>query len=94
MQQPAEKKPQSVATAEQMSDAVLKRYVRDYIGSQDTDEIDFAWQGGEPTLAGLDFYRNVVKYQQQYADGKTITNSFQTNAVAINRQWAQFFCRQ
>ncbi len=91
MQQPAEKKPQSVATAEQMSDAVLKRYVRDYIGSQDTDEIDFAWQGGEPTLAGLDFYRNVVKYQQQYADGKTITNSFQTNAVAINRQWAQFF---
>ncbi|MGF1715502.1 anaerobic sulfatase maturase [Photobacterium chitinilyticum] len=91
MQQPAEKKPQPVATAEQMSDAVLKRYVRDYIGSQDTDEIDFAWQGGEPTLAGLDFYRNVVKYQQQYADGKTITNSFQTNAVAINRQWAQFF---
>ncbi len=77
--------------SENMSDVMLKRYVRDYIRSQTSDEIDFAWQGGEPTLAGLDFYRKAVKYQQQYADGKTITNSFQTNAVAINRQWAQFF---
>ncbi|WP_340641759.1 anaerobic sulfatase maturase [Photobacterium damselae] len=74
-----------------MPDPVLKRYVRDYIASQDADQIDFSWQGGEPTLAGLDFYRQVVKYQRQYANGKIITNSFQTNAVAINKQWAQFF---
>lgn len=73
--------------------AVLKRYVRDYIASQDSDFIDFSWQGGEPTLAGLDFYRQAVKFQQQYAKGKTITNSFQTNGVAINRQWAQFFAQ-
>lgn len=78
-------------SSEQMSDAMLKRYIRDYIRSQESDEIDFAWQGGEPTLAGLDFYRNAVKYQKQYAEGKKITNSFQTNAVAINRQWAKFF---
>ncbi|PSW22150.1 anaerobic sulfatase maturase [Photobacterium sanctipauli] len=74
-----------------MGDGTLKRYVRDYIRSQDSDEIDFAWQGGEPTLAGLDFYKQVVKYQQQYAEGKRITNSFQTNAIAINKQWAEFF---
>ncbi|WP_044362777.1 anaerobic sulfatase maturase [Vibrio fluvialis] len=78
-------------SSDTMPDNVLKRYVRDYIASQESDQIDFAWQGGEPTLAGLDFYRRVVKYQQQYANGKTVTNSFQTNAVAINRQWAQFF---
>ncbi|AJR08456.1 anaerobic sulfatase maturase [Photobacterium gaetbulicola] len=89
MMQPGETAKQ--AAADQMSDAMLKRYVRDYIRSQDSDMVDFAWQGGEPTLAGLDFYRNAVKYQKQYAEGKTITNSFQTNAVAINRQWAQFF---
>lgn len=77
--------------SDKMSESMLKRYVRDYIRSNASDEIDFAWQGGEPTLAGLDFYKNVVKYQKQYADGKVITNSFQTNAVAINRQWAQFF---
>ncbi|KLU99588.1 sulfatase [Photobacterium aphoticum] len=85
--QPTTVKPQQ----DVMSDSVLKRYVRDYIASQPSDSIDFSWQGGEPTLAGLDFYRRVVKYQRQYAAGKAITNSFQTNAVAINRQWAQFF---
>ncbi|MCD1125337.1 anaerobic sulfatase maturase [Jinshanibacter sp. LJY008] len=78
-------------SSERMSDSMLKRYVRDYISSQDTKEIDFAWQGGEPTLAGLDFYRQVVKYQKMFAEGKNISNSFQTNAVAINRQWAEFF---
>ncbi|MGF1680347.1 anaerobic sulfatase maturase [Photobacterium minamisatsumaniensis] len=74
-----------------MTDGMLKRHIRDYIRSQDSNDIDFAWQGGEPTLAGIDFYKQAVKYQQQYADGKNITNSFQTNAVAINKQWAQFF---
>ncbi|WP_063669312.1 anaerobic sulfatase maturase [Aliivibrio fischeri] len=77
--------------SENMSNGMLKRYVRDYIRSHQGQEVDFSWQGGEPTLAGLDFYRNAVKYQQQYAQGKIITNSFQTNAVAINRQWAEFF---
>lgn len=77
--------------SENMSNGMLKRYVRDYIRSHQGQEVDFSWQGGEPTLAGLDFYRNAVIYQQQYAEGKTITNSFQTNAVAINRQWAEFF---
>ncbi len=76
-----------------MPDSILKRYIRDYIESQDVDTIDFSWQGGEPTLAGLDFYKKVVEYQRQYANGKTITNSFQTNAVAINRQWAKFFAK-
>lgn len=77
--------------SDKMTDSMLKRFVRDYIRSQPGDVVDFAWQGGEPTLAGLDFYKSVVKYQKQFANGKTITNGFQTNAVAINRQWAQFF---
>ncbi|HEH9399436.1 TPA: anaerobic sulfatase maturase [Aeromonas sobria] len=85
---------QDSSTASQvMSDATLKRYIREYIRSQHSQQIDFSWQGGEPTLAGLDFYRNVVAYQQQYADGKHITNSFQTNAIGINRQWAEFFAK-
>lgn len=75
---------------DQMQESTLRRYVRDYIESHGGDQIDFAWQGGEPTLAGLDFFRSVVKYQKQYANGKRITNSLQTNAIAINRQWAQF----
>lgn len=74
-----------------MSDAALKRFTKSYIESQPTDLIEFVWQGGEPTLAGLDFYKKAVKYQNQYGVGKIITNSFQTNAIAINKQWAEFF---
>ncbi|KAB7668320.1 anaerobic sulfatase maturase [Plesiomonas shigelloides] len=74
-----------------MSDNMLKQYIRDYIHSQPGEQIDFSWQGGEPTLAGIEFYKKAVQYQKQYGQGKTITNSFQTNAVAINKQWAEFF---
>ncbi|SEG57153.1 anaerobic sulfatase maturase [Vibrio hangzhouensis] len=74
-----------------MSDRLLRKYVRDYIASQDSEDIDFAWQGGEPTLAGIEFYKKVVEYQKLYGKGKRITNSFQTNAIAINKQWAEFF---
>ncbi|MEQ5113728.1 anaerobic sulfatase maturase [Providencia vermicola] len=74
-----------------MPDNVLRRYIKDYIQSHAGEQVDFSWQGGEPTLAGLEFFERVVKYQKQYAQGKTITNSVQTNAIAINRQWAQFF---
>jgi uncharacterized protein len=74
-----------------MPDNVLRRYIKDYIQSHNGKQVDFSWQGGEPTLAGLEFFGRVVKYQKQYAQGKTITNSVQTNAITINRQWAQFF---
>jgi len=74
-----------------MSDSMLKRYTKEYIHSQPSDEVDFVWQGGEPTLAGLDFFKNAVKYQKQFSNGKTINNSFQTNGIALNRQWAAFF---
>lgn len=84
--------PQDKAT-QSMSDGTLRRYIRDYLRSSAGDTVDFAWQGGEPTLAGLDFYRQAVVYQRQYAEGKTVTNSFQTNAIAINRQWAEFFAQ-
>ncbi|QLB12460.1 uncharacterized protein EV697_101118 [Bisgaardia hudsonensis] len=74
-----------------MSDDVLKHYIQNYIDSHAGEQIDFAWQGGEPTLLGIDFFKQAVKYQKQFSKGKKITNSFQTNGIAINRQWAEFF---
>lgn len=74
-----------------MSDDTLKEYIRNYIESNSSENIDFAWQGGEPTLLGLDFYKKVIFYQQEFSNGKKITNSFQTNGIAINHQWAEFF---
>ena len=47
-----------------MSGEVLERYVREYIAAQPRDEVHFAWQGGEPTLLGVDFFRTVVELQQ------------------------------
>ncbi|MFZ7155448.1 anaerobic sulfatase maturase [Avibacterium avium] len=74
-----------------MSDDTLRQYTKNYIESHAGDHVDFAWQGGEPTLLGLDFFKRAVQFQQEFASGKTITNGFQTNGIAINRQWAEFF---
>jgi uncharacterized protein len=73
-----------------MSDAVLTEYIRQYIHSQPTAEINFAWQGGEPTLLGVDFFRKVVALQKQFADGKTIFNAIQTNGTLLDDEWCAF----
>ncbi|MCC7174603.1 MAG: anaerobic sulfatase-maturation protein [Bryobacterales bacterium] len=73
-----------------MSDAVLESYVRQYIEAQSVPVVSFAWQGGEPTLLGVDFFRRVLKFQQQYAHGKRIENSLQTNGVLLDDQWGEF----
>ncbi len=73
-----------------MSGEVLERYVREYIAAQPGDEVHFAWQGGEPTLLGVNFFRTVVDLQQRYAEGKTIHNALQTNGVLIDDEWGAF----
>ncbi len=74
-----------------MQDGVLETYVRNYIAAQQAPEVTFAWQGGEPTLLGLDFFRRAVELQREHAHGKTIHNTFQTNGVLLNESWAAFF---
>ncbi len=77
-----------------MSDAVLEAYVRGYIESiREEDEVAFTWQGGEPTLLGLDFYRRAVDLQRQYGGGRRISNSFQTNGVLLDKEWCGFFAQ-
>ncbi len=74
-----------------MSDEVLENYVRQYIESQPGDYAVFAWQGGEPTLLGVDFFEKVVNLQQKYGNGKIIENSLQTNGVLLDDAWCRFF---
>ena len=74
-----------------MSDEVLESYIRQYIQVQDAPAITFAWQGGEPTLLGVEFFRKVVELERKYAGGKHIANAFQTNGVLLNDSWAEFF---
>ena len=73
-----------------MADDVLESYVREYIGAQDSPVVSFAWQGGEPTLLGVDFFRKVVELQTRYSNGKHIDNGFQTNGVLLDDHWGEF----
>ena len=73
-----------------MSPEVLESYIQQYIESQQVSEVGFTWQGGEPTLLGVDFFRRVVELQRRFANGKTITNAFQTNGVLLNDEWGEF----
>jgi uncharacterized protein len=73
-----------------MSDDVLETYIKEYIMSQDTGEVFFAWQGGEPTLIGIDFFKKAISLQKKYADGKQIKNTIQTNGTLLNETWCEF----
>jgi uncharacterized protein len=73
-----------------MSSAVLERYIKQYIAAQPADEVHFAWQGGEPTLLGVDFFRSVIALEEKYADGKRIHNALQTNGTLIDDEWGEF----
>ena len=73
-----------------MSLEILEETIRQAM-SQGSPEIYFGWQGGEPTLMGLDFFRQAVFFQLKYGRNQVVTNGFQTNGLLINRDWAKFF---
>ncbi len=75
-----------------MPRAVLEAYVREYLAClAHAPEVSFAWQGGEPTLMGLDFYKRAVALQRAHArPGQRVTNSFQTNGILLDDAWCRF----
>ncbi len=81
------------STPGKMSVDLLETFTRQYIETQRVPEITFAWQGGEPTLLGLDFFKKAIEFQQQYAQGKHIQNAFQTNGVLLDDAWGEFLAR-
>ncbi len=76
-----------------MSDDVLESYIRQYIQSQSSPTVSFAWQGGEPTLLGVAFFERVIALQAKYCGGKRIENAFQTNGTLLDDQWGEFLHR-
>jgi uncharacterized protein len=58
---------------------VLESFIAQYIEQQSTEEIFFAWQGDEPTLQGIDFFREIVVLQSKHANGKRVHNTFQNS---------------
>jgi len=73
-----------------MSDKVQSAFITNYITSQPTLIVEFVWQGGEPTLLGIDFFKRVVDLQKPFVKTKTITNSLQTNGTLLTVEWCQF----
>lgn len=77
--------------AGRMSDETLERFIQQYIAGVTGDEVVFSWQGGEPTLLGLDFFRKVVALEKKHAQpGQRIQNDLQTNGTLLNEEWCEF----
>ncbi len=74
-----------------MSDKVLERIISQFLKFR-LDESIFGWQGGEPTLVGLNFFKKAILFQQKYGNpGQVIGNALQTNGILINDEWCKFF---
>jgi uncharacterized protein len=75
-----------------MTDEILEAYIRQLIETHRSNQVTVAWQGGEPTLMGVDFYRKAIQLQERYRrPGMTFENTMQTNGTLLNDEWCQFF---
>ena len=74
-----------------MSDEILETYIRSYMNAVSGKVISFTWHGGEPTLAGLEFFRKAVALQKKYLpSGKECWNNLQTNGLYLDDTWCRF----
>lgn len=76
-----------------MNEVVLENYIKQFISTQKVNEITFSWQGGEPTILGVDYFMKVVELQNKYSNEKKILNSFQTNGVLLDDKWGEFLSK-
>ena len=71
-----------------MADDALEAYIRQLLEAHRTPEVTVNWQGGEPTLTGVDFFRRSVELARKHADGRRIVFTIQTNATLLDDEWA------
>jgi uncharacterized protein len=75
-----------------MSEESLETYIRQLISMHRTPEVTVAWQGGEPTIMGLDFYRKAIELEERYREpGMSFLNTMQTNGTLLDDEWCAFF---
>jgi uncharacterized protein len=75
-----------------MTDEVLEKYMRQLIEAHRIDNVAVSWQGGEPTLMGLEFYQKVMALEAKYGrPGMTFMNTLQTNGTLLDDTWCEFF---
>ena len=77
-----------------MKDDVLESYIKQVLESQIGPQVTIAWQGGEPTLMGLDFFDRTIELTRKYTKpGMQVEHTIQTNGTKLNDKWCQFFKR-
>jgi uncharacterized protein len=78
-----------------MNDEILERYIVQHIEASTEETVSFSWHGGEPLMAGLDFFRKAVALQKKHKPyGRKIINGIQTNGTLIDKKWAWFFTEE
>jgi len=83
---------QTKAETSLMPDNILEKYITDHFAAATGPDYFFSWHGGEPTLAGIDFYRRAVSFQKKNKPpGGNILNGIQSNGTLINDDWCRFF---
>lgn len=73
-----------------MDDATLEAFVRQNIQADSSGVAEFIWQGGEPTLMGIDYFEKALALQQRYRGNRQINNYLQTNGMLLDDSWARF----
>jgi uncharacterized protein len=75
-----------------MGDSLLEQYIRQTIEAHQAEVVNIAWQGGEPTLMGVDFFRRALALAEKYRrPGMTFLHTLQTNGTLLDDEWAAFF---
>ncbi|HET6559901.1 MAG TPA: anaerobic sulfatase maturase [Prolixibacteraceae bacterium] len=79
----------------QMEDALLESYIIQHISASTGPDVFFSWHGGEPTLAGLDYFKRIVEIQKRYCPSNfRIINGIQTNGTLLDEQWCRFMAEE
>ncbi|MCK4879392.1 MAG: anaerobic sulfatase maturase [Bacteroidales bacterium] len=86
-----EREPQLTGGLQVMSGEVLEKYITGHLEASSEQVVMFSWHGGEPTLAGIDFYKRAVEIQKKHQiPGIKIINGIQTNGTLLNKDWCAF----
>ncbi len=77
---------------QRMSEATLEAYIRQLLESHRAPQVTVAWQGGEPTLMGLEFFKRSLALVEEYRrPGQSVQHTFQTNGILLDDEWCAFF---
>lgn len=74
-----------------LEDDLLEIFIKQYIEAHQVPVVNFVWQGGEPSMLGVEFFRKALAIQKKYAGDKQIENSFQTNGTLLTDEFCAFF---